>query len=157
MLFVAAALSFSLTAREFFDNSIWHVHAYFWNRVNPPLSSLLHPPAPSLSWPITLSLWLFVMMVWCRPCPWLTVCGWEHLERIKNGWRWVDEWTKDKTRPDRCWERLQALWEFLLKICVCCACVCSCNLLLPVSSMTLCSLCRCIYFSVKAYYTLAPL
>lgn len=43
------------------------------------------PHSSTLLLLLPLCLWLFVMMVWCRPCPWLTVCGWEHLEHIKNG------------------------------------------------------------------------
>lgn len=141
-LFVANPLSFSLTAREFFDSSLWHVHAYFWNHVNPLPASLFQPPppVPSLSWRITLSLWLVVMMVWCRPCPWLTVCGWEHLECIKNG---GDGWMsgQNTTWPlTRALEGTVGIFFFCEYVCLC-ACVCSWNLLLPVSSMTLWALC----------------
>ena len=52
------------------------------------------------------------MMVWCRPCPWLTVCGWEHVERIKNdgdGWMSGQNVTKPMMRAlaDTMWEKKQ--------------------------------------------------
>lgn len=79
---------------------------------------LLH--SSTLLLPLPLCLWLFVMMVWCRPCPWLTVCGWEHLERIKNG---GDGWMSGQ---NTIWPQTQVLAGtvgifsfFCQNVCVC--------------------------------------
>lgn len=92
-----------------------------------PHSSTLH----LLPLYITLSLWLFLMMVWCGPCPWLTVCGWEHLEHIRNGWRGVDEWTKvnkkTKCNLTAAQKACSHCGDLFVKVCVrvtVCACVC---------------------------------
>lgn len=82
----------ALTAADFFDNSLWHVHAYFWLHINPP-PSFLPPPPPFLSWRITLTVVVcnegLAQALSFADCLWVGASG-AYKERVGTG-GWVDK------------------------------------------------------------------
>lgn len=143
VLFGAAALSFIF----FGDNSLWHVHAYFWRHVN-PLPSFPPTSSCSLSDLAYHSLTVVVCNEGLVRALSLTDCLWEgasgvYQERVEMG-GWVDK------RQNTSWPLLKTLAGTVgIFLCVCvheCVSVTCCYLW----ARWLCLLCWCIHFGVKA-------